>query len=115
MMKIGIRESYTSKDFEMDYFELVKRVGAMGFDSVELNPGTVMKLPAAKRQDLKKLAADNNLLITCSFGLSPDKDVSSLDEAIRKEGVKYMKEVLGVVHELGGRYDLRLYLFLLAL
>ncbi len=102
MMKIGIRESYTCKDFEMDYFELIKRVGALGYDAVELNPNTVMKLTKDKRQDLKKLAADNNLLLTFSFGLSPETDVSSLDEGVRNNGVKHMKEILGIVHEMGG-------------
>lgn len=101
-MKIGIHNSYANKDWQADYTDIIKRVSRVGFDVLEANPGKFMEMPAQQRQDLKKLAADESVELTFSFGLPPQYDLSCEDGSVRRAGIAYMKDIIKVVAEMGG-------------
>ena len=101
MIKFGIHNSYASTDWYADYETLIKDVSRLGFDVLECNPGTFLEMPKQERESLKLLAKDSGLNLIFSFGLQKKYDLSSEDESIRQNGIKYMKEILKVVGEMG--------------
>ncbi len=103
MIKIGIHNSYASKDWDADYYSLINRVSDLGFDAMEAHPGTFMQMPKNKRKDLKKLAEDKGLEMTYCLGLPKEFDISSEDESVRKKGVQFCKDILGIVAEMEGK------------
>lgn len=100
MMQFGIHNAYASKDWHADYDLLIRKVSTLGFDFLESNPGTFLDMTQSQRADLKKLAHDCGLKLVFSFGLPQKYDLSSDDERVRLAGIDYMKDILGVVHEM---------------
>jgi D-psicose/D-tagatose/L-ribulose 3-epimerase len=94
MNKVGLFFTYWSTEWMVDFPAVARRISGLGFDLMEISLSEFHELPQAKKMDLKKVAEDLGLGITCCIGLRPDQDFASPDSAVRKAGVAYVKGLL---------------------
>jgi len=101
-MKLGMHNVFASKDWEVDFLDMLPRMAKAGFDFVELNPVTCLGMTPTQRQDVMKCAEDNGMILEFSCGLAAEYDMASTDEAVRKHAVEFVRKLLTVSHEMGG-------------
>ena len=99
-MKFAIHLSTFTKRYDEDLIPLIKRASEIGYDAVEI---PVLEPLCFIPQEVKKAAEFYNMDILCSTGLSPDTDVSSLDEKIRQNGLDYMKKRIDIAQQLNSK------------
>ena len=102
MRPIGIFYAYWEREWDVDFVPFVARVKHLGFDQLEVNAGTLATMSADQRRRLRDEAAEQAILLSYGVGLTPDHDVSSLDEQVRRNGVQFMREIIGAIGEMGG-------------
>ena len=102
MRRIGIFYAYWTREWDVDFMPFIENVGKLGFEQLELNGGTVAIMDRDLRKRLKEAAAERGLALSYGIGLTKDHDPSSLDEAVRKEGVAFMKKMIAGVADMGG-------------
>ncbi len=103
MNRVGIYYAFWEREWAADFRPYVKKVKALGFDTLEIAAGALPDMTAAARRALRDEAEAEGIQLTCCMGLDPAHDVSSADEAVRREGVRYVGEVLDCIHEIGSR------------
>ena len=99
---VGIYYAYWEKEWDADFIPYVSKVRKLGFDVLEINAGAVVDMTGTKRRALASAAADEGIKLTYCIGLPAQYDVASADEAVRKNGVKYVKSILEGMREMGG-------------
>jgi D-psicose/D-tagatose/L-ribulose 3-epimerase len=82
------------KDWSNDFSTYIPKAAKLGFEVIEINTPGLLQLSAKEVVDLKKLADDNNIEITYSLGLGAQHNLSSPDETVRKNGVKFVSDIL---------------------
>ena len=102
MRKVGIYYAYWTREWNVDFFPFVKKVKALGFEILEINAGTVASMSRDQRERLRVEAEREGIGLTFGIGLPARYDVSSLDERVRSDAVKFMKQMIRAVHEIGG-------------
>lgn len=102
MNKIGIFYAYWVRNWEADYHNYIDKAADIGFDVLELGVGDVIEMSLTDRKHLKQHAADRNLTLTYSVGLSPTMDPSSPDLSTREKSIEYLKKICGKLGDLGG-------------
>jgi len=102
MRSVGIYYAYWTDHWDVNFLPFVHKVKSLEFDQLEINGGALVHLSTPQRQKLKEVAEDENILLSYGIGLTADHDVSSLDEGIRREGVGFMKKMIGAVGSMGG-------------
>jgi len=102
MRSVGIYYAYWTSEWDVDFMPFVSKVKALGFDQLEINGGALVLMSETERLALKNEAARNEITLSFGIGLTPDHDVSSLDEAVRTKGVAFMKEMINAVSFMGG-------------
>ena len=100
---IGIYYAYWEKNWEADFLPYVARVKKLGFDQLEVQAAAVLNMGDEKRQALKKEADSQGIELSYGIGLTPDMNVSSLDETIRRRGVAFMKDIIRAVGSIDGK------------
>ena len=99
MRKIGIEIFYWIDNWSDDQIAYFSKAKECGFDAVEISfvsgPENI-DVPRL-RQELDSLGLD----VFCSTGLSPATDITSLDESLRKAGVKYLRQCLETTQAIG--------------
>ena len=103
MSKLGLFVNFWEKNWECDLAKYITKIGDFGYDIVEFQAQALLNMDKAKMDELKKLAADKNVELTYSLGLSPQYDVSSADETIRRGGIEYLKNIVERVGYMNGR------------
>jgi D-psicose/D-tagatose/L-ribulose 3-epimerase len=103
MNKIGIHYGYWARDWDVDFVPFVSGAKKLGFDILEVNPGSLMKKGTKENDRLKEEAARLGIELTFCIGLTPDLDLASSDRLVRKNGVAYLKRLAGMVRQMGGR------------
>ena len=101
MNRVGIYYAFWEREWAADFRPYVKKVKALGFDTLEIAAGALPDMTAADRRALRDEAEAEGIQLTCCMGLDPAHDVSSADEAVRREGIRYVGEVLDCIHEIG--------------
>jgi len=101
-MKFGIVYAYWSKDWEGDYIDTIRRAAKCGFDVLEIFTPLLLTLPQSKLDELKFVSTEENIELAYLVGLGKQHDLSSDDAGIRKDGIGYIKQILNVIHYLGG-------------
>lgn len=84
--------------FSSETLDLIDRVAGMGFDCIELcieDPATIDVDRIARRLQQAGIAP----LVCGAFG--PDRDVSSGDPAVRRNGLAYIKRCVDIAEALG--------------
>lgn len=103
MNKIGIYFAYWTRDWSADFQSYVKKVAKLGFDVLEVSTAGMLDMPKAELDELRKAAEENRIEITYCVGFSPDKDLASQDQSIRRNGIEYAKRTLEVIHYMKGK------------
>ncbi len=99
---VGIYYAYWTDQWDADFLPFVKKVKDLGFDQLEINGGALVHMPDMEKQKLKDEAEKHQIKLSYGIGLTPDHDVSSQDEEVRKKGVAFMKEMIKSVSFMGG-------------
>lgn len=99
---IGIFYAYWTHEWDVDFLPFIPKVKRLGFDMLELNGGTLARMESGKRKEIARAAEGEGIGLSYGIGLPADRDVSSLDEGIRTDGVAFMKTMIRAVEEMGG-------------
>ncbi|HET6438555.1 MAG TPA: sugar phosphate isomerase/epimerase family protein [Anaeromyxobacter sp.] len=102
MRKVGIYYAFWTHEWDADFMPFVAKVRGLGFDQLEVNGGTIASMPVDQRTRLAGAARDAGLSLSYGIGLPARYDVSSLDEAVRAEGLRFMRQMIGAVGDMGG-------------
>ena len=102
MRKIGIYYAYWTTEWDVDFVPFVSKVKKLGFDQLEINGGTLVNMSGDERKRLKDEAEKHQIKLSYGIGLTPDNDVSSPDEHIRQNGIRFMKRMIVAVNEMCG-------------
>ena len=102
MRKVGIYYAFWTHEWEADFLPFVPKVKELGFDQLEVNAGTITDMKPADRATLAGAARDAALRLSYGIGLPAQYDVSSLDEAVRANGLRYMRRMIDAVGDMGG-------------
>ncbi|NLA92837.1 MAG: sugar phosphate isomerase/epimerase [Spirochaetales bacterium] len=102
MRKIGIYYAFWTNEWDVEFAPFFSKVAQLGFDQLELNGGTLVELSSKRQRELREMAIDNNLTLSYGIGLSPENDVSSLDEKVRQRGIAFMERVIDTIANMGG-------------
>lgn len=100
-MKYGIYFAYWEQEWEVDYKPYCQKIADLGFDVLEINGHGIAKFDDRQIQELKQAAKDAGIELSCGLGLTPEYNVSSSDEAVRKAGIEYMKKIFVNMEKLG--------------
>lgn len=79
---------------ESDIFRMLDLTHQAEMDVMELNPAWLLKLTDQECGELLRRARDYGMVMTLNGGLDPGNDISSDDEAVRQEGIRYCTQVL---------------------
>ena len=99
--KIGLFFTHWSTEWSVDFPAVAKRIAGLGFDAMEISLAEFHGLPASQKAELRRVADDRGLLITCLIGLGPKYDMASSDRAVRDRAVDYVKGLLDDCRLLG--------------
>jgi len=106
MNKIGAHYGYWQSDWAGDadvFIDSAKRVSSIGFDAVELAAFAFYDMPKSEMDKLKAAKDEIGIDFSYSVSLPLEFDISSPDAQIRKDGVKYVKQLLENIHYMGGK------------
>lgn len=93
MIQFGVSTFVWVSPFSSASFDLLRKVADMGYDLIEV---AVEDKDLIDWTRLKKLAHETGLNITISGAFGPNRDVSSDDAAIRKNGFDYIVDCLRI-------------------
>lgn len=102
MRRVGIYYAFWTREWDVDFFPFIAKVKSLGFDQLEINGGTFAVMTDAERRRLLDEAAKQGIVLSYGIGLTPDHDVSSTDESIRRSGVAFMRGMIEAVGAAGG-------------
>jgi D-psicose/D-tagatose/L-ribulose 3-epimerase len=102
MRKVGIYYAFWTHEWDVDFLPYVKKVKELGFDQLEVNGGTLANMSEDDKKRLADETRAHDVILSYGIGLTADKDVSSLDETVRKQGVEFMKRMIASVGSMGG-------------
>lgn len=90
MNKIGIYYAYWTQQWDADFVPFVTRVKRLGFDVLEVNAGTVVRLSSRERDRLRLAAERAGLELTYCIGLPARLDPAAESAATRQAGVRFL-------------------------
>lgn len=102
MRRVGIYYAFWTREWDADFFPFIGRVKRLGFDQLEINGGTFATMSPDERRRLVQEAEKEGIVLSYGIGLTAEHDVSSLDESIRRNGVRFMRSMIEAVGEAGG-------------
>ena len=98
MIQFGVSTFVWVSPFSTAHFDLLYKVADMGYDIIEV---AVEDKDLIDWSLLKKTAAETGLNITISGAFGPNRDISSEDAAIRKNGFNYIVDCLRIAADMG--------------
>jgi D-psicose/D-tagatose/L-ribulose 3-epimerase len=102
MRRVGIFYAYWTREWDVDFLPFVWKVASLGFEQLELNGGTIAGLGEHQRRAIAEEARTRGIALSYGIGLPAAKDPSSLDEGVRREGLRFMKSMIDAVSSMGG-------------
>lgn len=102
MRKIGIYYGFWTHDWVADFFPFITKVKKLGYDILEVHSGILSDVSEKKRIELSKLAADEGITLSYGLGCPAQFDVSSPDETIRENGIRFMTVIIEAIGRMGG-------------
>ncbi len=94
MNKFGIFMNFWEKNWAADHAKYIRKAAAIGFDILEFQAQPLLEMSTTHMLSLKSLADDCGIELTYSLGLDPAYDVASADETVRRNGVRYLQEII---------------------
>lgn len=99
-MKFGIHAGLWMAQWTDEITPILKTVAELGYDGVEVS---LLGMNDEKAAALGKAVKDHGLEVTCSDGLSADKDITSDDPQIRQAGIEYLRWAVKTTAKIGSR------------
>jgi len=103
MNKIGIYYAYWTHDWDADFVPYVAKVKRLEFDILEVNSGTVTRMPNRERDRLRRAAEKAGIELTYCIGLPHRYDIASPDAAVRRNGIAFLKRSAEMLRYMGHR------------
>jgi D-psicose/D-tagatose/L-ribulose 3-epimerase len=103
MNKIGIYYAYWAHNWDADFVPFVAKVKRLGFDILEVNSGTVTRMSNRERDRLKGAADRAGIELTYCIGLTAQYDIASPNAAVRREGIKFLRQSAEMLRYMGGK------------
>jgi D-psicose/D-tagatose/L-ribulose 3-epimerase len=97
-MQFGVSTFLWKSPFTTHSFDLVQKIKGMGFDIIEV---AVEKQELIDWAKLKELVRENGLKLTVSGAFGADRDISSDDPRVRKNGLKYITDCIKIAQDMG--------------
>ncbi len=98
-IKFGVNTLVWVLSFTENDFELIDTISGMGFDVIELTPGS--EFAKLKPDRLRKKLGEAGLEASICSALDETQDFSSADESVRRNGVAYMRDLSAWAKEIG--------------
>ncbi len=98
MIQFGVSTFVWVSPFSTAHFDLLYKVADMGYDIIEV---AVEDKDLIDWKKLEQLARETGLKITISGAFGPNRDISSDDAAIRKNGLTYIMDCLYLAEAMG--------------
>jgi D-psicose/D-tagatose/L-ribulose 3-epimerase len=86
-------------DFTHEHLPLVDRIAEMGFDVIEVLVTSAE--PKFEAKQVRKRIHDAGLKCSVSASLTPDDDLSSADEGVRRRGIGFLESVVATAEAIG--------------
>lgn len=102
-MKFGTLYAYWTTEWTGDYQYFARKAATIGFDVLEISPGSLLAMSDKEIDELKAVAADVNIELTSNIGPPKDKDIGSADPAVRRAGIDFLIGIMQRMHRLGSR------------
>ncbi|NBK92062.1 sugar phosphate isomerase/epimerase [bacterium 1XD21-13] len=102
-MKFGTGYAYWGTEWKCDYLEMVNKVADIGFDVLEIGADHLYHMSEEEIDNLKAEGLKRGITFTTNSGPAKKYDLASPDEAIRRQGVEYFKEILHKMARLGSK------------
>lgn len=102
-MKFGTGYAYWGTEWKCDYLEMVNKVADIGFDVLEIGADHLYHMSEEEIDSLQAEGLKRGITFTTNSGPAKKYDLSSPDEAIRKQGVEYFKDILHKMARLGSK------------
>lgn len=99
-MKYGVHAGLWQANWTDEMTPAFRAAADLGFDGIEVS---LLGMTDEKAASLKALGQNHGLEITCSDGLSPDKDIASANPDVRAAGVAYLKWAIEATAKIGSR------------
>src|SRR5690606_38778025 len=96
-MKFGVSTFVWVSPFSTEYFDLLYKVKKMGFDIIEV---AVEDKDIIDWKKLKTIAKELELEITVSGAFGASRDISSVDQSVRAEGLQYIIDCIEIANYL---------------
>lgn len=96
-MHFGVSTFLWKSPFTTNSFDLIPKIKEMGFDIIEI---AVEKAELIDWVRLKELVNEVGLKVTISGAFGADRDISSMDPMIRKNGLKYITDCIKIAHDM---------------
>jgi D-psicose/D-tagatose/L-ribulose 3-epimerase len=91
MNNIGIHYGSFVQNWMDEQLPLIAKVKELGFDLLELGSDYLLSLNDTGLANLKAVAADQEIELAISLGLTPAQDIASPEAAARKAGIDILK------------------------
>lgn len=103
MRKVGIYYAFWTQEWDVDFIPYISKAKKLGYDQLEINGGTVVKLAENRRKQLEDEAIKHEIDLSFGIGLTANYDVSSSNNDIRENGISFMKDMIKTVSSMGGK------------
>jgi D-psicose/D-tagatose/L-ribulose 3-epimerase len=97
-MQFGVSTFLWVSPFTTETFDLVYKIKEMSFDIIEV---PVEKKESIDWNKLKEVVKDCDLKVTISGAFGAERDISSDDPAIRKQGFNYIADCIEIAADMG--------------
>lgn len=102
-MKFGTLYSYWGSQWKCDYQQTLKKVSDIGFDILEVGAPHLVGMTDVELEDIRHTANELGLTLTSNIGPAKDKDIASKDPEIRKNGIRYLTNILIAMDKIDSR------------
>ncbi len=102
-MKYGVLYAYWKSEWRTDYKECLKKTKEAGFDIMEVGAGHLLDMSDGYLKELKAAADDLGMIITSNIGPAKDKDVASADPEVRKNGIRFLSDIMRQMDKVGSK------------
>ena len=98
---LGIHYGSFVTNWNEDQHQIIPKVKNLGFDLFEFGAPWLVKQSDSSITEFRKIAADNEIQLTLSLGLSTAQDISSPDASIRKVGIDFLTRLARAMSKAG--------------
>jgi len=102
MNKLGIFMNFWENTWGADHIKYIKKAADIGFDVLEFQAQPLLEMSEKRMDEIKSAAEEYGIELTYSLGLDKKYDISSVDENVRRGGVKYLTDIMKKVKYMNG-------------